>query len=48
MSIHGLCQVCESMAAEQQCQQCGALVCHTHYDEETGLCINCASAVGSR
>lgn len=47
MSVEGLCQVCESAPVEHQCRRCGALVCPTHYDRETGLCTGCAAEVGS-
>ncbi|ELY42120.1 hypothetical protein [Natronorubrum sulfidifaciens] len=41
MSVSGLCQVCESRPAEEQCQNCGALVCTVHYNETKGLCTDC-------
>jgi len=44
MSVSGLCQVCQSADAEEQCSRCGALVCRTHLDESTGYCAECASA----
>lgn len=42
MSVTGLCQVCEAAPANYQCDRCGILVCSAHYDEATGLCIDCA------
>lgn len=48
MSVEGLCQVCEAAPADYQCRRCGALVCTAHYDEETGLCTDCAAERGPR
>ncbi|MEF8789271.1 MAG: zinc finger HIT domain-containing protein [Haloarculaceae archaeon] len=45
MSVQGLCQICEAAPAEHRCRRCGALVCSTHYDEETGLCTGCLAEV---
>lgn len=45
MSVQCLCQICESAIAKYQCARCGALVCAAHYDEETGLCTECAAEV---
>lgn len=45
MSRSSLCQVCEAAIADQNCRQCGALVCSTHYDEATGLCTECVKLV---
>ncbi|RRJ29413.1 hypothetical protein EIK79_12275 [Halocatena pleomorpha] len=45
MSVQTLCQICESAPAEYQCTRCGALVCAAHYDKETGLCTDCATAI---
>jgi hypothetical protein len=43
MSVQGLCQVCEAAPATDRCRRCGAAVCHAHYDEEMGLCTECAA-----
>ncbi|WP_435359084.1 hypothetical protein [Haloarchaeobius sp. DFWS5] len=43
MSVAGLCQICEDARAEQDCNQCGALVCARHFDREHGMCIECAT-----
>ena len=48
MSVQGLCQICESRQATEQCQRCGAMVCTVHYDRELGFCANCAAEVGGR
>ncbi|ELY57575.1 hypothetical protein [Natronolimnohabitans innermongolicus] len=42
MSVSGLCQICESRPAQEQCANCGALVCDTHYEDPKELCIECA------
>ena len=42
VSVTGLCQVCESAQAVDQCRRCGTLVCREHLDTETGLCADCA------
>ncbi|WP_224448932.1 hypothetical protein [Haloprofundus salilacus] len=44
MSISGVCQVCESAEADQNCPNCGAMVCDDHYDRELRVCVQCASA----
>ncbi|WP_199243646.1 MULTISPECIES: hypothetical protein [Haloplanus] len=43
MSVTNLCQICESAAAVDTCDGCGAAVCGTHYDRATGLCADCAA-----
>ncbi|WP_254532593.1 hypothetical protein [Natrinema gelatinilyticum] len=43
MSVSGLCQICESRPAQHQCPNCGAFVCELHYDDELGLCADCAA-----
>lgn len=43
MSVSGLCQICESRPAEEQCQNCGALVCLVHYNADRGLCADCVA-----
>lgn len=42
MSITGVCQVCESAEGRHSCEQCGALVCDTHFERVEGLCSQCA------
>ena len=44
MSVEGLCQICESRPATNQCDRCGAMVCRLHYDAEMGFCADCAAA----
>ncbi|MFA9417758.1 MULTISPECIES: hypothetical protein [Natrialbaceae] len=43
MSVSGLCQICESRPAQQRCPNCGTLACDVHYDDELGLCADCAA-----
>ncbi|WP_174811892.1 hypothetical protein [Salinadaptatus halalkaliphilus] len=43
MSVSGLCQVCESRPAQERCDNCGALVCASHYERSHGLCADCAT-----
>jgi methionyl-tRNA synthetase len=43
MSVSGLCQICQSAEAEDQCASCGALVCRMHLDRSTGYCAECVS-----
>jgi hypothetical protein len=42
VSVTGLCQVCESARAVEQCRRCGTLVCRDHFDADTGFCVDCA------
>lgn len=42
MSVSSLCQVCQSARADEQCSQCGALVCRTHFERSVGRCAECA------
>ncbi|MFB6113114.1 MAG: hypothetical protein ABEJ58_03295 [Halodesulfurarchaeum sp.] len=46
MSVAGLCQVCESAEARFSCTRCGQLVCEEHFDQELGLCLECARNSG--
>lgn len=43
MSVTGLCQICESKPAQHRCDNCGTLACSDHYEQEMGLCVDCAS-----
>ena len=42
MSVAGLCQVCETAVANDQCERCGTLVCRDHYDDRLHLCVQCS------
>lgn len=52
MSVSGLCQRCEDAPAIERCARCGTLVCERHADDDTDLCVSCATearrAGGSR
>lgn len=43
MSVSGLCQICESRPAQEQCENCGTLACDQHYEADLGLCAECAA-----
>ena len=45
MSVQGLCQICESRPASEQCPRCGTLTCEVHFDQDLGFCANCAAEV---
>lgn len=44
MSVSGLCQICEVKEGRFTCDNCGAVVCEDHYDDDVGLCLDCARA----
>jgi hypothetical protein len=46
MSVTGLCEICQQPDVDHTCDRCGRLVCDRHFDEETGLCVECAAEVG--
>jgi hypothetical protein len=46
MSVSGLCQVCEGREVVDGCDRCGRLVCERHFEEGTGLCVECYAEVG--
>jgi len=46
MSVSGLCEVCQQPSVEHTCERCGHLVCDRHFDEEAGVCVECASELG--
>ncbi|MFB6159922.1 MAG: hypothetical protein ABEJ61_01960 [Haloferacaceae archaeon] len=48
MSTTTLCQICGSAPATHACERCGAAVCEEHYDEDLGLCVDCAAEVRGR
>lgn len=47
MSTSGLCQICESRPAEEQCRNCGTFTCDQHYEGDLGLCAECAAQADS-
>lgn len=47
MSVSGLCEICTTGEVEFTCPRCGSLVCEDHWDEDTGMCVECATELGS-
>jgi hypothetical protein len=48
MSVSGLCQRCEDAPAIERCGRCGTLVCERHADDDTDLCVSCATEARRR
>lgn len=48
MSVSGICEVCGVGEVSHTCTRCAQLVCDEHFDEETGLCVECLSQVGGK
>lgn len=46
MSVSGLCEVCQEPSVDGTCDRCGQLVCRDHFDDELGLCVECAVEAG--
>jgi hypothetical protein len=46
MSVSSPCEICTTADIEAGCDRCGKLVCERHYDEDLGLCIECAADAG--
>jgi hypothetical protein len=46
MSVAGLCELCERPDVDHTCDRCGRLVCDRHWDEDTGMCVECGAEVG--
>jgi hypothetical protein len=46
MSVSGNCEICVTGEVRHTCSRCAQLVCDEHFDEETGLCVECLSDVG--
>ncbi len=45
MSVSSPCEICTTADVDGVCDRCGKLVCSRHYDDELGLCIECAADV---
>jgi hypothetical protein len=45
MSVSSPCEICNRADVDGACDRCGQLVCGRHYDEDVGLCVECAAAV---
>ncbi|RXK51645.1 hypothetical protein [Halorientalis pallida] len=48
MSVSGNCEICVTGEVRHTCSRCAQLVCDEHFDEETGLCVECLTDVGGR
>lgn len=46
MSVSGLCEICERPSVEHTCDRCGKLVCDRHWDDASGVCVECAAELG--
>lgn len=46
MSVSGSCEICVTGEVRHTCTRCAQLVCEEHFDDETGLCVECLSDVG--
>jgi hypothetical protein len=46
MSVSGICEICGTGEVRHTCSRCAQLVCDEHFDEDTGLCVECLSDVG--
>jgi hypothetical protein len=45
MSVSGSCEICTTGGVDHTCSRCAQLVCDEHFDEDTGLCVECLSDV---
>lgn len=46
MSVSGSCEICVTGAVAHTCGRCAQLVCDEHFDDATGLCVECVADVG--
>ena len=46
MSVSGSCEICLTGEVEHTCTRCAQLVCDEHFDEASGLCVECVTDVG--
>jgi hypothetical protein len=46
MSVASPCEICHTADVKHTCDRCGQLVCDRHFDDETGLCVECVADVG--
>jgi hypothetical protein len=46
MSVSGLCEICERPDVDHGCDRCGRLVCDRHWDESSGVCVDCKGDLG--
>lgn len=45
MSVSSPCEICNRADVDGACDRCGKLVCDRHFDDDLGLCLECAAAV---
>ena len=48
MSVTGLCEICQRPDVDHSCDRCGMLVCDRHFDDDVGVCVQCAVQLGER
>jgi len=46
MSVSSPCEICQTADVRHTCDRCGQLVCDRHFDDDTGLCVECVADVG--
>lgn len=46
MSVSSPCEICGVGDVDHTCDRCAKLVCSDHFDENLGLCTDCAADVG--
>jgi hypothetical protein len=46
MSVSSPCEICHTADVNHTCNRCAQLVCSEHYDEDSGLCVECVAEVG--
>jgi len=45
MSVSSPCEICNRADVDHVCDRCGQLVCSHHFEEDYGLCVECAADV---
>ncbi len=45
MSVSSPCEICNRASVTGICDRCQQMVCSRHYDDDLGLCIECAAEV---
>lgn len=47
VSVSSPCEICNVADVSHTCDRCGRLVCDEHFDDDLGLCVECAADVGA-